>query len=221
MVRVISGQARNPAILQAAIQGVTNDDGDVEADVAAIAPYLNINDPTAPAFQGRATAMRDLYQEYLDDSAIDFEALRNNMSQDLTVLNGLIQQNQQVTQNSGLQLITYEFNQHMVPHTLRIRVPPAINNAQPRWIETTTDQDGEIDQEFIDLLGEFNRSTHMQELYETFLSDWLSAGGRTVTFFYDYGDISQYGFWGHKIDYRDSDGTAVKFNVAKEFATSP
>lgn len=141
---------------------------------------------------------------------------RRNLSILIQDAEGHWQDNHDIAQSNNLALVAYEAGQHFVPQLLHGR---SAGPNSPRWLELAGDPDGEIDDEFIELISEFNRSSQMRELYEFFLERWEHVGGRTVVFYFDMGDPSQHGNFGHRVDFADEVG-AVKYEVVRYFALS-
>lgn len=100
------------------------------------------------------------------------------------------------------------------------RYPPFPNWAQ--YLEHrhgNAEADGRIDERFIELLGDYNRSPQMVQIYETLLAKWEEIGGETIVFFNDIGQRSDNGFWGLMESYNDTN--APKFQAVQQYLTTP
>jgi hypothetical protein len=178
LVRVIAGQAGNSWVLNESLKGATID-GKLKADVTAVAPYFTLD-------------IDKLYENYrqgtinLDDV---FKELRSGVDT-------VIQQsadNQKVTAAHGLQMVSYEGGQHLMPHF----------------------GDEQNDQGFIDLLAQINRDGRMGSLYTYLLDQWYAAGGKTFIFTGEVYRPDKWGAWGLKETYEDTD--SAKFRAVQEY----
>jgi hypothetical protein len=100
MVRVVSGQTANPFILSESLKGATVN-GQVKADVAAIAPYFR-NDTD------------QLYQQYLQGT-VDLNKVFVDLQSAVDLTMQMAAKNQDIATKYSLPLVTYEGGQHLTP----------------------------------------------------------------------------------------------------------
>lgn len=139
----------------------------VTADALAIAPY----------FGGVANSIGDAGLA----NTITVEEILDSMEMSLPESFLWMDENKQLADDTGLDLIAYEGGQHLVAYF------PYDNN-----------------QAFVDKLLEVNRHPRMEELYCAYFDYWYdTVEGGVFASFSSHGGYSQFGSWGVKETYED------------------
>jgi hypothetical protein len=113
IVRVIAGQAANSWVLEQSLLGATAD-GNVNADVAAVAPYFSVD-------------IDKLYQQH-QQGAVNLDAIFAELRSNIDSIISRVKMNQQVAAARGLPLVAYEGGQHLVAR-------PGEQHNDPRFVE--------------------------------------------------------------------------------------
>ena len=98
VVRVIAGQAANPAVLDESLKGATIN-GTLKADVAAVAPYFTLD-------------IDKLYDAHLQGT-VDLDSAFSEMHTAIDTLMVPVAQNEQIAAAHNLPLVGYEGGQHL------------------------------------------------------------------------------------------------------------
>jgi len=147
MLRVVAGQGVNSWVMQTALRGATVD-GEVQADVAAIAPYFGFTTQEIRAF----------YDELQANGAIDFDNAQAQLSGRIAEAKVKWQENHDVAEANGLPLVSYEAGQHITTWL------PSLGRHDEPLIEAFAefnrdDRMGELYEELIDVWNEAGGDT--------------------------------------------------------------
>jgi hypothetical protein len=104
MIRVMGGWAQTPFVLTRALPAVTNQQGETNADVAAIAAYFGLN----------STQMDALYADF-KNGQVDLDRVFSEMRADIDESAISWKTNREIAESYGLPLVSYEGGQHLVP----------------------------------------------------------------------------------------------------------
>lgn len=181
VVAVLGAQAANPWTASRGLDYLKSRFGAAtEIDAVAIAPYFDITPD--PNEANKFTAMtRDAL----------FAHVRSSV---LPVTEDRMRKYRKLTNDYGMQLISYEGGQHLVG------IRGAENN-----------------NELTALFIGFNRDARIKQLYLDYLAAWKQAGGQLFVHFADIGQYSKWGAWG-ALEYIDQlRNPAPKFDAIQSF----
>jgi hypothetical protein len=99
LVRVIAGQTANSGVLAQSLKGATVN-GQLKADVAAVAPYFSVD-------------LDQLYQQYLQGT-VDLNTVFADLHSAVDTTMKLATDNQRIAAANNLPLVSYEGGQHLV-----------------------------------------------------------------------------------------------------------
>jgi hypothetical protein len=103
MIRVLGGWAQTPFVLNAGLRVLTNEQGETNADVAAIATYFRLS----------AGQMNDLYADH-QAGQVDLDQVFRDLRDAIDDASEGWEDNRQIASTHGLPLVSYEGGQHIV-----------------------------------------------------------------------------------------------------------
>ena len=189
LVRVLPSQGANASMSQ---DIVSFRNAAAYADVLAIAPYYSMCSDQAIGGWGFLgdPSTQDQVAAMTQDQVLDIELFHiEHCAQDQ------ITASRAVAQQYGLNLVAYEGGQSL------IGILDAQNNAALN-----------------SLFKSVNRNARMQNLYQTFLQNWVNDGGDLFMHYADIGSYTKYGSFG-TYEYQDQDlTTSPKYQALAAFA---
>jgi hypothetical protein len=103
MIRVVGGWAQTPFVLNRALPALSNDQGEINADVAAIATYFRLSNDQ----------MNQLYADY-QNGTVNLDQVFQDLRSAIDDGSQSWKTNQEIAASHGLPLVSYEGGHHIV-----------------------------------------------------------------------------------------------------------